>query len=699
MVKGRSAIARCAICSDTRRKFPASWVMDGDSAFCANCWDNVQCARCGHHDPKGEFAKGRWACRACRHKSKTKANGSFYEDCHRTIIQDCNGGLAYASDQAEGEKGGNNNREDESFENEEVKDQLAPLPLQKFANQISRACRKASADPCHVIMLIDTSGSMRSEDVITDDQNDQPDVVCRLAAATKCASEFAEAHWRQNSRDRFSVVTFGDTASIEGEVMDITSIQEVLGGLRVRGMGGTSFLAALTTASRLIHNQATMRTHMVLLSDGRPADTKAALKFFQAEFLHGKCGGTHVHGIGFGATVQSFAPLQQLACLSGGSFVLSTCSIQGLSQAFSSVSSTITSLSSGCFNEHGQGSLKHVVRPVMYEQPEISEFGRHDVLRFHAIRSAFQYDGKQFQSESCGPKAVARRLRPFMRGGMRLVYGFRDEDITKDDGSGNLMVAKASRFLDEICNRRSVVESHAKSTAVAHYYASRFNARLASANCQGKRPGIFFVPCYVYDVVESDMINEDEARIFAAERFLPGAFLKYNSNNGFVSDSSVRHHDVVQAFTHFSFKDSGGKHAVADLQGVARDSEVLLTDPQVLSLDGIFGPGDLGVKGIKNCLAAHRCGPTCKKLGLEPLTAATIRRFSTVDIDSRPRARGGFPPRIGSTFSNSDWEKISDADGNEEWQELKTSQLEEYAMSDGTRSQGSSCSWVHVLDM
>lgn len=341
-------------------------------------------------------------------------------------------------------------------------------------------------------------------------------------------------------------------------------------------------------------------------------------------------------------------------------------------------------------------------RTVMYEQPEVSEFGRHDVLRFHAMRSAFQYDGKQFFAENCEPKAVARRLRPFMRGGMRLVYGFRDLDITKDDGRGNLMVAKASRYKDEVCNSRSVVQSHAKATAVAQYHAARFNKRLASANCQAKRPDIFFVPCYVYEVVESDMTNQEEPGIFAAERFLPGAFLKYNSNNGFVSDSSVRHHDVVQAFTHFSFKDSGGQHAVADLQGVARDSEVLLTDPQVLSLGNIFGPGDLGARGIKACLAAHRCGPTCKKLGLEPLTTAVLRRLSTVGTDLGPRVRGvpsGFPSRVGSTSSSSDWERIGDEDSSGQWEQVKTSQLEEYAMSDATRSQGSSSSWVHVLDM
>merc|ERR1719353_2072112 len=107
----------------------------------------------------------------------------------------------------------------------------------------------------------------------------------------------------------------------------------------------------------------------------------------------------------------------------------------------------------------------------------------------------FQYDGNSFHEDCSQSSEVARRLRPCMRGGMRLVYGFRDTHVVKDEGSW--MVAKASRFLDESCNSRAVVESHAKSTAVARYYAARFNERLRSLSGQQQsrtRPStIFFV--------------------------------------------------------------------------------------------------------------------------------------------------------------------------------------------------------------
>ena len=45
---------------------------------------------------------------------------------------------------------------------------------------------------------------------------------------------------------------------------------------------------------------------------------------------------------GFGKRVESFAALQQLACLTGGTFALSGSTVKGLCDAFSSVSSTIT---------------------------------------------------------------------------------------------------------------------------------------------------------------------------------------------------------------------------------------------------------------------------------------------------------------------------------------------------------------------
>ena len=43
-----------------------------------------------------------------------------------------------------------------------------------------------------------------------------------------------------------------------------------------------------------------------------------------------------------------------------------------------------------------------------------------------------------------------------------------------------------------------------------------------------------------------------------------GAFVKFSSNSGFVSDEAVR--NTPHAFSHFTFEQSGGEELVVDIQ-------------------------------------------------------------------------------------------------------------------------------------
>merc|ERR1719313_1592969 len=238
---------------------------------------------------------------------------------------------------------------------------------------------------------------------------------------------------------------------------------------------------------------------------------------------------------------------------------------------------------------------------------------------------------------------------------MRLVYGFQDRVAVPEEGSW--MVAKSSRFVDDALNSRLVVESHVKSTAVARHFAARFNerVRVLRRDKATNSPYVFFVPCFAYQIEHPySSMPEGEIQAFAGERYLPGAFLKYNSNNGYVAESFLKHHDSVQAFLHFTFDESGGSLAVADLQGVARQAEVLLTDPQVLSTERAFGPGDLGCKGIRACLASHRCGPTCRALNLKPLSASLLHKLDT-EAGKSTRSRR---QRASGSASSTGWFKI-----------------------------------------
>ena len=71
-------------------------------------------------------------------------------------------------------------------------------------------------------------------------------------------------------------------------------------------------------------------------------------------------------------------------------------------------------------------------------------------MTFQAKRATLRYDGATFAKETWPPHRVARRAHPNMRGAMRLVFAFRDTQAVKEEGSW--MVAKASRFQDEVLN-------------------------------------------------------------------------------------------------------------------------------------------------------------------------------------------------------------------------------------------------------
>mmetsp|Transcript_39647 Transcript_39647/g.71118 ORF Transcript_39647/g.71118 Transcript_39647/m.71118 type:complete len:691 (-) Transcript_39647:19-2091(-) len=689
---------RCQSCGRGCNVLPRSWKKEGEAIHCPDCWDQATCKKCGDHDPNGHQRFGQWECRACRDRKqrKGKFSSNTHEDCHRTIIGDQNGEdmqmPTILSEEVKWRKKSLDNGLPSVLEDAvEEDDELAPLPTHHAMVKNSRP------QATHIIVLLDASGSMRTRDVITKESG-QEDVICRLEAALACALRFVEMRAEMQPEDLFSVACFDDDADIVVKLQNAKAARAAFESLASHGRGGTSYKAALHAAHKLMSLRPEMKSHIVILSDGRPADAKAALEFLQAKFEVEQDAGMYVHGIGFGVTVQSFAPLQQLTCLGRGTFELSSCNMRSLNKAFGFVSSSISSISSGCkpSREHQVEECVPKPRSVHFEPPEVGVFGKRGVLRFCAMRSTFKYDGAQFHEESWPASEVARRTQPFMRGGMRLVYAFHDRQVVQRQEEGGWMVAKTSRFAGDPFNARSVVEAHVKCTAIARHYAACFNKQLSSgSNHDCKEPALFFVPCYLYSVQHDATLPKHEPHIFAGEHYLPGAFLKHNSNNGFVRHSDSLHQDAIQAFMHFSFSASEGKHLVADLQGVSREGEVLLTDPQVLSLDGQYGPGDLRARGMHACLAAHRCGRTCRRLGLPPVSRTLLSRLQA-------RARADGTAHRAEAASAQSWAKLSELGASSaEWDKVSECGLEHYALSEGggQSGPGSESSWVHVLNM
>jgi hypothetical protein len=94
---------------------------------------------------------------------------------------------------------------------------------------------------------------------------------------------------------------------------------------------------------------------------------------------------------------------------------------------------------------------------------------------------------------------------------------------------------------------------------------------------------------------------------------------KFSSNNGWIGNTSDWKVKCMEAFTHFSYHESGGQLIVCDIQGRYKSSprhkkkiRFELGDPAICSRRRLYGPTDLGEKGIDSFFSNHVCNEFCK---------------------------------------------------------------------------------------
>ncbi|KAL4480403.1 hypothetical protein ABPG74_020919 [Tetrahymena malaccensis] len=117
-----------------------------------------------------------------------------------------------------------------------------------------------------------------------------------------------------------------------------------------------------------------------------------------------------------------------------------------------------------------------------------------------------------------------------------------------------------------------------------------------------------------------------EGDLISLEQYLEGEYRKFNSNSGW----SDENYPLLQAFSHFTYYNSGGQEILCDLQGVDQieSQTIQLTDPAILSIRQRFGDCDIGYQKLQYWIKNHKCNHICHALNLNDFKLEESLSFS-----------------------------------------------------------------------
>jgi hypothetical protein len=150
--------------------------------------------------------------------------------------------------------------------------------------------------------------------------------------------------------------------------------------------------------------------------------------------------------------------------------------------------------------------------------------------------------------------------RPFAVGSMR--SAFMMKDLTEGE-TGKEYVAKLSNDPND---QKSIYYEDVAMQMEAQEFAKKFNKRF------GKKV-VEFLVAYV-----AELVDRPGKPLIGIEQRIIGNYVKYNNN----WDWTDERRNTPQAFSHFSWEESGHRILICDVQGVGD----MWTDPQVHSSDG-----------------------------------------------------------------------------------------------------------------
>ncbi|KAM4877891.1 transient receptor potential cation channel subfamily M member 6 [Thomomys bottae] len=202
-----------------------------------------------------------------------------------------------------------------------------------------------------------------------------------------------------------------------------------------------------------------------------------------------------------------------------------------------------------------------------------------------------------------------------LRKAMRVISTWSEDDVLKP---GQVFIVKS--FLPEVVQTWHEIfqESTVLHLCLREIQQQRAAQKLIYTFNQVKPQTIPYTPRFL----EVFLIYCHSANQWLTiEKYMTGAFQKYNNNNGDEIVPSNTLEELMLAFSHWTYEYTRGELLVLDLQGVGEN----LTDPSVIkpgdkqSRGMVFGPANLGEDAIRNFIAKHRCNSCCRKLKLPDL--------------------------------------------------------------------------------
>ncbi|CAK0864732.1 unnamed protein product [Prorocentrum cordatum] len=233
-------------------------------------------------------------------------------------------------------------------------------------------------------------------------------------------------------------------------------------------------------------------------------------------------------------------------------------------------------------------------------------------------------------SGSLVPQGDGKRMflhrQPFAQGALRYAFHFRSVQGCPAEPGGKVvhLVVKESKYATGHRSPEDVRKFFLQNHRRAEELAREFNQAVRSMKERDKDESaireIQFVKAHVMQI--SDPAEDSAFRYVTAEKYIPGPYMKFNGNDGFVNRvSGGEAGQIAAAFSHFTFDHTGGKELCVDIQGVG----TRWTDPQINSRARKFGVADLGEAGMRRFFQSHSCGRMCWSLQLRTVSPQSLQ--------------------------------------------------------------------------